>query len=112
MNNTIQREEGRITLERRIDALTVQNDFWLVVMKGNWGGFSLLQAVPQAISYMAATPYPNCPTFGLVTNGYDYLFVKLEGGEFALSHKFTLLSEADSNNLLCVAQILKNLRSV
>jgi hypothetical protein len=104
-------EAGKITLEGRIDALTVQDDFWLVVIEGKRGGFNVLRAVPQAIAYMAATPHPNRPIFGLVTNGYDYLFVKLEGGEFALSHNFTLLSEADSN-LLRVAQVLKYLVAV
>lgn len=104
-------EEGRITLEGRIDALTLQDDFWLVVIEGKRGEFSVLRAVPQAIAYMAATPHPSRPMFGLVANGYDYLFVKLEGSEFALSHNFTLLSDADSN-LLRVAQVLKSLVSV
>lgn len=66
-------EAGQITLEGRIDALTLQDDFWLVVIEGKRGGFSVLPAVPQAIAYMAATPHPSCPRFGLVTNGYDYL---------------------------------------
>ncbi len=104
-------EEGRITLEGRIDALTLQDDFWLVVIEGKRGGFSVLRAVPQAIAYMAATSYPGCPLFGLVTNGDDYLFVKLEGSKFALSHNFTLLADADSN-LLRVARVLKRLVSV
>ncbi|MDG2990816.1 restriction endonuclease subunit R [Candidatus Synechococcus calcipolaris G9] len=104
-------EAGRMTLEGRIDALTVQDDFWLVVIEGKRGGFSVLRAVPQAIAYMAASPYPDRPVFGLVTNGYDYLFLKLERGEFALSQSFTLLSDADSN-LLRVAQVLKHLVSV
>ena len=104
-------EAGQITLEGRIDALTLQDDFWLVVIEGKRGGYSVLRAVPQAIAYMAATPHPSRPMFGLVTNGYDYLFVKLEGREFALSHNFTLLSDADSN-LIRVAQVLKHLVAV
>lgn len=104
-------EAGKITLEGRIDALTVQDDFWLVVIEGKRGGFNVLRAVPQAIAYMAATPHLNRSIFGLVTNGYDYLFLKLKGSEFALSDNFTLLSDAD-RNLLRVAQILKHLVSV
>ncbi len=60
---------------------------------------------------MVANPHRDRPVFGLVTNGYDYLFVKVEGSEFALSHNFTLLSDAD-RNLLRVAQVLKHLISV
>lgn len=101
-------EEGRINLEGRIDALTLQDDFWLVVIEGKRGGFNVLRAVPQAIAYMSATPHPDRPVFGLVSNGYDYLFIKVHHPEFALSHNFSLLSDAD-RNLLKVGQILKHL---
>ncbi len=103
-------EEGRLTLEGRIDALTIQDEFWLVVIEGKRGGFSVIRAVPQAIAYMSANPQGDRPVFGLVTNGFDYLFVKLVGREFAISDNFTLLADAD-HNLLRVAQILKFLVS-
>ncbi|WKT81783.1 type I restriction endonuclease subunit R [Thermosynechococcus sp. PP45] len=101
-------EEGKVSLEGRIDALTIRDNFWLVVIEGKRSGFSVLRAVPQALAYMSACPDRNLPIFGLVTNGYDYLFVKLIGNEFALSHNFTLLSDSD-RNLIRVAQILKHL---
>jgi hypothetical protein len=101
-------EAGRIELEGRIDALTIQDEFWLVVIEGKRGGFNVLRAVPQAIASMSATPHPDRPVFGLVSNGYDYLFMKKHHQEFALSHNFSLLSDAD-RNLLKVGQILKHL---
>jgi len=99
-------EHGRMTLEGRMDALTIQDNFWLVVIEGKRSGFNVLRAVPQAIAYMSASPYQ--PIFGLVTNGYDYLFLKLAGREFGLSDNFSLLSDA-TRNLLRVAQVLKHL---
>jgi len=102
----IDTEDGRMTLEGRIDALTIQDNFWLVVIEGKRSGFNVLRAVPQAIAYMSATPY--YPILGLVTNGYDYLFLKLAGREFGLSDNFSLLSDA-TGNLLRVAQVLKHL---
>ena len=104
-------EAGPIVIEGRMDALVVQDNFWLVVVEGKRGGFNVLQAIPQALAYMMAKPISSDPVFGLVTNGYDYLFIKLHRGEtnrYALSYNFTLLSD-DSNNLLRVAQILKRL---
>lgn len=104
-------EEGPTVLEGRIDALTLQDDLWLVVIEGKRGGFSVLQAIPQALAYMMGNPNPERPVFGLVTNGYDYLFLKLmQGGNprYALSHNFTLLSD-EHNNLLRVARVLKRL---
>lgn len=104
----IDTEEGKATLEGRIDALTIRDNFWLVVIEGKHSGFSVLRAVPQALAYMSATTTRNIPIFGLVTNGYDYLFVKLLGNEFALSDNFTLLSDSN-RNLTRVAEILKYL---
>jgi hypothetical protein len=104
-------ETGPIRLEGRIDALTLQDNLWLVVVEGKRGGFSVLQGIPQTLAYMMANPEPGLPVFGLVTNGYDYLFLKLVQGDsprYALSHNFTLLSDQD-NNLLRVGRILKRL---
>lgn len=103
-------ETGEIVLEGRIDALTLQDEFWLIVVAGKRGGFSVLQAVPQALTYMMATPHPDRPIFALVTNGYDYLFIKLMQPDrrYALSHNFTLLSDRD-NNLQRVVRVIKKL---
>lgn len=111
VQTAVDAEEGVVTLEGRIDALTVQEQFWLIIIEGKRGGFNVLQAVPQTLAYMSAAPNPERPVFGLVTNGYDYLFVKLVGQnsrEFALSHNFTLLS-GEQSNLFRVARILKHL---
>lgn len=107
-------ETGPTVLEGRIDALILQEQFWLVVVEGKRGGFNVLQAVPQALAYMMATPETAHPVYGLVTNGYDYLFIKLVKGErslYALSHNFTLLADAQ-HNLLQVARIMKRLIDV
>ncbi|MEM8504959.1 MAG: hypothetical protein AAF716_17620 [Cyanobacteria bacterium P01_D01_bin.1] len=106
-------ETGPTTIEGRIDALVLQESFWLAVVEGKRGGFNVLQAIPQMLAYMMANPRRDRPTFGLATNGYDYLFLKLQLGEqnqYALSHNFTLLSDQD-NNLMRVAQTIKKLVS-
>jgi len=107
-------EAGSIVLEGRIDALTLQDNLWLVVVEGKRGGFSVLQGIPQTLAYMMGTPTPERAVFGLVTNGYDYLFLKLvqtDRPRYALSHNFTLLSD-ENNNLLRVARVLKRLASL
>jgi hypothetical protein len=47
-------ETGPIRLEGRIDALTLQDNLWLVVVEGKRGGFSVLQGIPQTLAYMMA----------------------------------------------------------
>jgi predicted type IV restriction endonuclease len=103
--------KGISTLTGRIDALTLQNQLWLVVIEGKRGGFNVLQAVPQALGYMMGNPTSGQPSFGLVTNGYDYLFLKATQTptrQYARSQNFTLLSAPDQN-LQRVGQILKRL---
>ncbi|MEB3230044.1 MAG: type I restriction endonuclease subunit R [Leptolyngbyaceae bacterium] len=104
-------DDGTEILNGRMDAVVLQDHLWLVVVEGKRGGFNIFQALPQTLTYMMASPSPNQPVFGLVTNGYDYLFIKLLCGthpQYALSHNFTLLSD-EANNLTRVAQILKRL---
>lgn len=107
-------DEGPTVLEGRIDALTLKDNIWLVVVEGKRGGFSVLQAIPQALAYMMANANAENLAYGLVTNGYDYLFLKLDKRatpRYALSHNFTLLSDTN-NNLLRVASVLKQLTRI
>jgi predicted type IV restriction endonuclease len=105
---------GITTLSGRVDALTLQDDLWLVVIEGKRGGFNVLQAVPQALGYMMGNPADSQPSFGLVTNGYDYLFLKATQTptrQFGRSQNFTLLSAPDQN-LQRVGRILKRLVTI
>jgi hypothetical protein len=66
----------------RMDALVVQNhggqnQFWIVVVESKSSAFGIDQAIPQALGYMFASPRPDLPTYGLVTNGSSYAFIKL-----------------------------------
>jgi predicted type IV restriction endonuclease len=77
----------------RIDILVLQQQFWLLLIESKQGSFSLVEAIPQALTYMLANPYPDQPVFGLVTNGEDFQFIKLVKQElpiYDLSDKFTL----------------------
>lgn len=97
-----------MTLEGRIDALVIQEQLWIILIEAKQYGFSVLQAVPQALAYMMANPQPDRPIFALVTTGEDFLFLKRQGQYYAQSYKFTLLSDAH-NNLWRVLQVLKRI---
>ncbi|MFN6516239.1 MAG: hypothetical protein RMY29_017300 [Nostoc sp. CreGUA01] len=75
--------------------------------------FSLLETVAQALVYMLANPSQDKPTFGLVTNGSDFIFLKLtkeNQPKYAISDQFTLLKR--QNELYQVLSILKNLSQI
>jgi hypothetical protein len=56
-------------LRGRIDALVIQEQFWVLVIESKRTTFSTDVALPQALAYMMANPNPERPIFGLVTNG-------------------------------------------
>ncbi|PPS43309.1 type I restriction endonuclease [Chroococcidiopsis sp. TS-821] len=108
----IQEDEGEI-LKGKIDVLVFKKQFWLLVIESKSTIFSLFTAIPQALAYMLSNPYPENPVFGLVTNGSEFIFLKLlkqDIPQYALSEQFTLLKR--ENELYKVLGILKNIRQV
>lgn len=100
-------DEG-IRIQGSIDVLVFQNQLWLTVIEAKNSEFSLTKALPQCLSYMLANPNHEQPIFGAVTNGSEFLFVKLghhPSPQYALSDTFSLLNHG--NNYHQVLQILK-----
>lgn len=61
----------------KIDVLVCDERFWILVIEAKHAQFSLINAIPQALAYMLATPNRDTPTYGLVTNGSNFRFLKL-----------------------------------
>jgi hypothetical protein len=97
----------------RIDVLVVQQQLWLLVVESKKASFSLLEAIPQALTYMLNNPNQEKPVFGLITNGSHFTFLKLTMQDkpvYAMSDEFTLFRR--QNELYQVLSILKKLGSV
>ncbi|MFM7448585.1 MAG: type I restriction endonuclease [Leptolyngbyaceae cyanobacterium] len=103
----------RTTLVRgRIDILVLKDRLWVLVIESKRAEFSLKVGIPQVLSYMLATPQRNLPLYGLVTNGTDFIFLKLlvqENPLYARSQKFVL---GQAHDLAQVLQILKRLAAI
>lgn len=92
----------------RIDVLVLQERFWILTVESKEAGFSLKQAIAQALAYMIGTPHPELSAFGLVTNGSEFRFIKLKqhgAPQYGLSDLFTL--QRQQNDLYTVLRILK-----
>jgi hypothetical protein len=70
-------DDGEEILRGRIDALILQQNFWVLVLEAKKTMISTRSALPQALAYMMANTQTDRPTFGMMTNGDDVLFVKL-----------------------------------
>lgn len=93
----------------RIDVLVLKDQFWLLIIESKRAEFSLKVGIPQALTYMLASPQPQ-PLFGLVTNGSNFVFLKLASQgttpRYARSDEFIL---EQGNDLNLVLQILKRI---
>jgi predicted type IV restriction endonuclease len=100
-------DEGEI-IRGRIDVLILRQKFWLVVIESKQSDFAVTKAVPQTLSYMLGSPNPGRVTFGMITNGNDFLFLKLVQSttpQYANSRLFSLINPG--NELYEVLGILK-----
>ncbi|RMF67334.1 MAG: restriction endonuclease subunit R [Cyanobacteria bacterium J069] len=108
----IQAEDGETTIRGRIDVLVIKDRFWLLVIESKRAEFSLKVGIPQALTYMLASPMSNRPLYGMVTNGSNFVFLKLSQDQppiYERSKEF-LLEEADQ--LGQILQVLKRLAGV
>ena len=101
-------DEGEI-IQGSIDVLVVQEMLWVTVIEAKNSEFSITKAIPQTLACMLANPRVHRPCFGLVVNGSEFLFLKLQitNGipKYATSNLFSMLNEG--NDLDRVLQILK-----
>lgn len=103
-------DDGEEILQGRIDVLVLLNQLWVVVLESKKTALSVWAALPQTLAYLMASPQPQQPSFGMVTNGDDILFVKLVQSSqrhYALSRVFAPFT---SKRELCSAlQVLKHI---
>ena len=100
-------------LQGRLDVLVLKEDFWVVVLESKKTALSVWSALPQTLAYLAANPHPERPSFALMTNGDDSVFVKLaqtEGRRYNFSRAFAAL--ASHQELQHILQGLKQLSRV
>ncbi|OCR02709.1 restriction endonuclease subunit R [Oscillatoriales cyanobacterium USR001] len=103
-------DEGTI-IRGRIDVLVLKNRLWLLVIESKRSDFAVTRAIPQALAYMLGNEETVLPTFGMITNGNEFLFLKVL--EHKLEHKYAnsrLFSLVNPDNeLYSVLQVLKRL---
>jgi len=108
----IEATDENIVVRGRIDILVLKDWLWVLVIESKRAEFSPKVGIPQVLSYMLATPQRNCPLYGLVTNGTDFVFLKLlvqEVPRYARSRQFVLEQDHDLERVL---QILKRLAEI
>lgn len=107
-------QENGDTIRGRIDALVLKEQIWLILVESKQTKFSFSVAIPQALAYMMGNLNSEKPTFGMVTNGDGFLFIKLvrqPKPTYALSDDFSLFTQL-RNELYDVLRIMKRLGEI
>jgi len=108
----IEATDHSMVVRGRIDILVLKDQLWLLVIESKRAEFSPKVGIPQVLSYMLAASNRSIPLYGLVTNGTDFVFLKLlfqEVPRYARSRQFILGQDHDLNRVL---QILKRLAEI
>nr|WP_042491145.1 hypothetical protein [Anabaena sp. PCC 7108] len=96
------------TLQGRIDVLVLRDAsgersyrFWIIVLESKKTMLSVWSALPQTLAYLMASPNVDVPNLGMLTNGDDIVFVKLENQHYAISRVFAPLSTQSELESAC-----------
>lgn len=105
-------EEQGSKLRGRIDALIVENSLWILTIESKQIGFSLIVGIPQILTYMVAAPKIQQVVYGMVTNGRNFVFVKLDRGgrlTYERSQEFIIDRSGDLEQTLRIVKKLSRI---
>ncbi|MBO3459598.1 type I restriction endonuclease subunit R [Aetokthonos hydrillicola Thurmond2011] len=101
-----------IIVKGNIDVLVIQKRFWVLVIESKSIKFDVLTALPQALAYMLDTPNIERPTFGLLVNGREFVFVKLvqqEKPKYGRSYALSIERNTEFQQVLSVLKRISQL---
>ncbi|WP_373537953.1 type I restriction endonuclease [Microcoleus sp.] len=106
-------EDEDIIVRGSIDVLLLLQSFWVVAIEAKRSQYSVEAGLPQLLFYMLNDPNSEQPTFGLLTNGSSFRFIKVtkqDTTQYALSKLFDI--QNPGNELYEVFRIFKRIAAV
>ena len=104
--------DAGIAVRGRMDVLVWKEQLWVLVIESKRAELSLKVGIPQALAYMLAAPPTQRSLYGLVTNGSNFVFLKLERQDkprYGRSREFVLENDGELETVLQVMTRLANL---
>ena len=107
-------EDKDLVIRGCLDVVVIKNTLWVLTIEAKRAGLSLTVGIPQVLAYMLAAPTSQHSLYGMVTNGRNFIFVKLDRSTkgnplYAQSKEFVIRQD---NDLEQVFKIIKRLASV
>ena len=98
----------------RIDTLIVQDQFWVLVVEAK-RTIMVSLAVPQALAYVMCNPNPTRSVYGMVSNGDEFIFLKVNAAphpEYGSSKLYSLFFPLGNRDLQEVFGVLKQVKQL
>lgn len=108
----ISAEDEGVTVKGNIDVLVIQRRLWVLVIESKSTKFDVITALPQALAYMLDTPNVEQPTFGLLVNGREFVFIKLinqKQPKYARSYALSIEKDSELQQVLSILKRLSQL---
>lgn len=106
-------EDEDIIVRGSIDVLLLLQSFWVVAIEAKRSQYSVEAGLPQLLFYMLNDPNSEQATFGILTNGSSFRFIKVtkqDTPQYALSKLFDI--QNPGNELYEVFRIFKRIAAV
>jgi len=95
----------------KIDVLVVQEALWVLVIESKPARLDVTAGIPQALTYLLSAPSSQHSLYGMVTNGREVLFLKLERSsqppQYSRSNTYRLLESVQERQ-----QVLQGLKQI
>ena len=61
--------------------MVLKDKFWVMAIESKKAAFSIEAGLAQILTYMLGSPQPEQPSYGMITTGGSFVFLKLVKGE-------------------------------
>jgi hypothetical protein len=102
-------KEQDLIIKGRLDTLIIKEQLWVMIIESKRVIYSVEVGLPQLLAYLMVNPHPNRPNYGMLTNGSEFLFVKLLWDGKPLYGTSRLFAMRNPGDLYEVLKILKHL---
>ncbi|HAA31000.1 MAG TPA: restriction endonuclease subunit R [Cyanobacteria bacterium UBA8553] len=106
-------EDDDLVIKGRLDTLVLKDQLWVMIIESKQASYSIEAGLAQILTYMLGNPNPEKPSYGMITTGGSFVFLKLVKGEtprYATSK--VLITRNPGNELYDVLKILKRLSQI
>ena len=98
-----------LIIKGRLDTLILKDQLWVMIIESKRAIYSVEAGLAQLLAYLMANPHQKRPNYGMLTNGSEFLFVKLLWENKPLYGTSRLFSMRNLGDLYEVLKILKYL---